>query len=230
MCGRVTQKGGELAGLVSVSLIEEPMAPRWNGAPSQDFWVIRRDPSTGEYRRDRLIWGFKTAWMRDAGSGGQINATAERVSSAPMFRASYEKRRCLLPVDNFFEWKAVIGQKARQPYAVAMKDGSAFALAGIWTSYREGEEVVRSFAVITCPANELVAEIHHRMPVIIAPENYDRWLSPLEPDPRDLLAPFPCEPMTIWPISTRVNAPRNDSEDILERVDPFAARSGSDLR
>ncbi|MBV8769997.1 MAG: SOS response-associated peptidase family protein, partial [Hyphomicrobiales bacterium] len=110
-------------------------------------------------------------------------------------------------------------------YAVAMKDGSPFALAGIWTSYREDDAVVRSFAVITCPANDLVAEIHHRMPVIIAPENYDRWLSPLEPDPRDLLAPYPSEPMTIWPISTRVNAPRNDSEDILERVEPFPTAS-----
>jgi putative SOS response-associated peptidase YedK len=168
--------------------------------------------------------------MRDAGSGGQINATAERLTSAPMFRASYERRRCLIPVDNFFEWKAVIGQKARQPYAVAMKDGSPFALGGIWTSYREGEEVMRSFAVITCPANSLVAEIHHRMPVIIAPENYDRWLSPLEPDPHDLLAPYPSEPMTIWPISMRVNAPRNDSEDILERVELFRERSDTNLQ
>jgi putative SOS response-associated peptidase YedK len=163
--------------------------------------------------------------MRDAGRGSQINATAERVATAPMFRASYEKRRCLLPIDNFFEWRAIAGEKARQPYAVAMKDGSPFAVAGIWTAYRESDEVMRNFAVITCPANALIAEIHHRMPVIIAPESYERWLSPIEPDPHDLLAPNPSEPMVIWPISMRVNAPRNDSEDILERVEPFPAHS-----
>jgi putative SOS response-associated peptidase YedK len=73
-------------------------------------------------------------------------------------------------------------------------------------------------------ANELLADIHHRMPVIIRPETFDRWLSAIEPDPRDLLAPYPPEPMTMWPISTRVNSPRNDAEDILERVEPFAAR------
>ena len=225
MCGRITQKGGELPGLVTVSLVENPLPPRWNGAPGQDFWVIRRDPGTGEHRRDRLRWGFRTPWMRDAGRGSQINATAERVATAPMFRASYEKRRCLLPIDNFFEWRAVAGEKARQPYAVAMKDGSPFAVAGIWTAYRESDEVMRNFAVITCPANALIAEIHHRMPVIIAPESYERWLSPIEPDPHDLLAPYPSEPMVIWPISMRVNAPRNDSEDILERVEPFPAHS-----
>jgi putative SOS response-associated peptidase YedK len=221
MCGRITQKGDELPGLVTVSLIEERFPPRWNGAPSQDFWVIRRNPDTGEYRRDRLRWGFRTQWMRDAGSGGQINARAERIATAPMFRQSYEKRRCLIPVDNFFEWKAIRGAKAKQPYAVAMRDGSPYAVAGLWTSYREGEEVLRSFGIITCPANTLIAEIHHRMPVIISPENYDRWLSPIEPDPHDLLAPYPSETMVIWPISTRVNTPRNDSEDILERVEPF---------
>ena len=133
------------------------------------------------------------------------------------------KRRCLVPVDNFFEWKAIKGEKAKQPYAIAMKDGSPFAIAGIWEGWKHPEtgEVMRTFAVITTEANELVAEIHNRMPVIIAPENYDRWLSPIEPDPRDLLAPYPSEPIVIWPISMRVNAPRNDSEDILERVEPF---------
>jgi putative SOS response-associated peptidase YedK len=224
MCGRITQKGGELPGLVTVSLIEEQFAPRWNGAPSQQFWVIRRHPETGEYRRDRLTWGLIPYWVKEPDGGRKpINARAENVASLPSFRNAYAKRRCLVPVDNFFEWKAIKGEKAKQPYAIAMNDGSPFAIAAIWEGWKHPEtgEVIRTFAVITTEANELVAEIHNRMPVIIAPENYDRWLSPIEPDPRDLLAPYPSEPMVIWPISMRVNAPRNDSEDILERVEPF---------
>ncbi|SEF11606.1 Putative SOS response-associated peptidase YedK [Rhizobiales bacterium GAS191] len=146
-----------------------------------------------------------------------INARAENIASLPSFRSAYAKRRCLVPVDNL---------KAKRLYAIAMKDGSPFALAGIWESWKHPEtgEVVRTFAVITTEPNELVAEIHNRMPVIIAPDNYDRWLSPIEPDPRDLLAPYASEPMAIWPISTRVKTQRNDSEDILERVEPSPAR------
>ena len=186
--------------------------------------MIRRHPETGEYHRDRLTWGLIPYWVKEPDGGRKpINARAENVASLPSFRNAYAKRRCLVPVDNFFEWKAIKGERAKQPYAIAMKDGSPFGIAGIWEAWKHPEtgEIIRTFAVITTEANELVAEIHNRMPVIIAPEKYDRWLSPIEPDPRDLLAPYPSEPIVIWPISMRVNAPRNDSEDILERVEPF---------
>jgi putative SOS response-associated peptidase YedK len=101
-----------------------------------------------------------------------------------------------------------------------MKSGEPFALAAIWENWqRPGtDEWVRTFAIITTAANELVRPIHDRMPVVIAPKDYDRWLSRLDPDPRDLLVPFPSEPMTMWPISTRVNKPENDDASILERV------------
>jgi len=102
-----------------------------------------------------------------------------------------------------------------------MKGGEPFALAGIWENWqRPGtDEWVRTFAIITTNSNELVRCIHDRMPVIIPPESYDRWLSTLDPDPRDLLVPYPAGPMTMWPISTRVNKPENDEASILERVD-----------
>lgn len=177
---------------MTVSLVEEPFPARYNGAPSQDFWVIRRHPETGEYRRDRLIWGLIPYWVKEADGGRKpINARAENVASLPSFRNAYAKRRCLVPIDNFFEWKAIKGERAKQPFAIGMKDGSPFALAGIWESWKRpmSGEVMRTFAIITTEANELMAEIHNRMPVIIAPENYDRCLSPIEPDPRDLLAP-----------------------------------------
>jgi putative SOS response-associated peptidase YedK len=147
----------------------------------------------------------------------------------PSFGDAYAKTRCLVPIENFFERRAIKGAKAKHPYAIAMQDSSPFALAGIWESWRypESGEIVRTFAVITTEANTLVAEIHDHMPVIVAPENYTRWLSPIEPDPRDLLVPYPAEPMTAWPISTRVNSPRYDSSDILARVDVGQDRSAT---
>ena len=101
-----------------------------------------------------------------------------------------------------------------------MKDGQPFAVGGIWESRTDKETgtISRSFAIITTEANELVSEIHDRMPVIIAPVDYERWLSTLDPDPRDLLVPYPSEPMAIWPISAKVNSPRNDTPDITDPV------------
>jgi len=116
---------------------------------------------------------------------------------------------------------AIKGVKPKRPYAIGKKSGEPFALAGIWENWRHPhtEEWIRTFAIITCPANDLIRPIHDRMPVIIAPIQYDRWLSPLDPDPRDLLVPFPSEPMRMWPISTKVNKPENDDPSILDAVD-----------
>jgi putative SOS response-associated peptidase YedK len=225
MCGRITQKGGELPGLVTVmgasdSRVKDPNDwVRYNGAPSQDFWIIRKHPKTGESQRDRMTCGLIPYWVKDTTGGRKpINAKAETIASLPSFRDAYAKRRCLLPIENFFEWRAIKGQKAKQPYAIAMKSGEPFAVAAIWENWRVPgtEQWMRTFAVVTCPANDLVSQIHDRMPVVIAPENYDRWLANIEPDPRDLMVPFPSEPMHIWPISTRVNKPENDDPAILE--------------
>ena len=113
-----------------------------------------------------------------------------------MFRDAYRRRRCIIPVDGFFEWKAIKGQKAKQPYAIAMKDGKPFGLGGLWENWKEptSGEWIRTFAIVTTPANEMVAEIHDRMPLILASDASGRWLSD-EPDPRDLMRPFPAEPM-----------------------------------
>jgi putative SOS response-associated peptidase YedK len=183
--------------------------------------VIRQHPETGARHLDRLWWGLIPYWTKESSPKLKpINATAERVAAAPMFRSAYAKRRCLVPVDNFFEWMKVKGKGPKQPYAIGMKSGEPFALAGIWESWRHPEtgEIFRSFCVITTTANELLAGIHDRMPVILDPESFDRWISPLEPDPRDLLVPYPAEPMAMWPISTRVNRPDNDDPSILDRA------------
>jgi len=194
MCGRITQKSGLGTlglGVVSVSLLEDVVpTPRYNGAPGQEHWVIRQHPETGQRSIDRLWWGLIPHWCKDRTGGRKpINAKAETVASLPSFREAYERRRCLLPVDNFFEWNAIKGAP-KQPYAAGMKSGEPFALAALWENWKRPgtEEWVGTFAVITIGANELVGQIHGRMPVIIPPIAYDRWLMTIEPDPRDLLA------------------------------------------
>ena len=109
--------------------------------------------------------------------------------------------------------------RAKQPHAIAMKNGSPFGIGGLWENWRDptSGEWMRTFAIITTDANELVAEIHDRMPLILAPADYTRWLSD-EPDPGDLMRPFPAEPMRMWPISTRVNKPENDDPSIVEPI------------
>ena len=187
----VVQAGApELPGLSIVTGIGDgrERQPRHNGAPSQLLRVIRRHPETGDDRLDLLQWGLIPHWTKQI-KAKPINATAERVATAPMFRAGYAKRRCLIPVDAFFEWRAMKGIK--QPYAIGLKTGEPFGLGGIWESWCQpgSDEIVRSFCIITCPANELVSEIHERMPVIIPAAAYDRWLANIEPDPQDLLRP-----------------------------------------
>ena len=116
MCGRITQKSRDLPGLVTLVLDEDRdsrtgkavLRAHYNGAPSQDFWVIRRHPRTGQYHRDRLIWGFIPHWCKEANGGRKpINARAELLTNLPSFRDAYAKRHCLVPIDNFFEWRKI---------------------------------------------------------------------------------------------------------------------------
>jgi putative SOS response-associated peptidase YedK len=181
------------------------------------------DDLPANLNRSSAHWGLIPYWCKDAGGGRKpINAKGETVASLPSFREAYRRRRCVLPIDNFFEWKAIKGERAKQPFAIGMKSGKPFALAGIWGNWQKpgSDEWVRSFAIITTTANELVSDIHERMPVIIPPESYDRWLSSVEPDPRDLLVALPASLMTMWPISTRVNKPDNDDPAILDALAP----------
>ena len=177
--------------------------------------------SNREVSLDPLHWGLIPYWCEDPKGGRKlINAKCETVAKLPTFRDAYRQRRCIVPVDGFFEWKAIKGQKTKQPYAIAMKDGSPFGLGGLWENWKDPStgESIRTFAIITTDANEMVAEIHDRMPLIIAPSDYERWLSD-DPDPSDLMQPFPAEPMRMWPISTRVNKPENDDPSIVQPIE-----------
>ena len=214
MCGRITQKSNPKVLGLKIATLVEPLfeaPPRYNGAPSQEHWVIRQHPETGERTLDRLTWGLIPGWIKEASPKLKpINATAERVATAPMFRRAYAKRRCLLPIDNFFEWKAIKGAKAKQPFAIAMKSCEPFALAAIWENWqRPGtDEWVRTFCVITTDANELARTVHDRMPVILRGVDADAWIDSAVDDPKalaSLLRPFPAKEMIAFPVSTRVN-------------------------
>jgi putative SOS response-associated peptidase YedK len=202
MCGRVIQSSGLLhyAFIEGMNVRDSRVynyPPRWNAAPSQDLLVIRRNHRTGEVSLDPLRWGLIPHWCNDPSGGRKpINAKCETVRTLPTFRDAYRLRRCIVPVDGFFEWKAIKGQKAKQPHAIAMKDGKPFGIGGIWENWKhpESEEWTRTFAIITTDANALVADIHDRMPLILAPESYGRWLGD-EPDPADLMRPLPAELM-----------------------------------
>ena len=226
MCGRVIQSSEPLRlaivdGLdVSDSWLGN-VPRRYNAAPSRELLVIRQNHKTGERSLDLLKWGLIPHWCSDPLGGRKpINAKAESVSRLPTFRDAYAVRRCIVPVDGFFEWRAIKGAGRKQPYAIAMKDGSPFGLAGLWENWRNPNtgEWERTFAVITVPSNDLVSQIHNRMPAILTPESYDHWLG-LEPDPHELLITYPSDPMTMWPISIRVNKPENDEPSLLDRVE-----------
>ncbi|MGI8852704.1 MAG: SOS response-associated peptidase [Methyloceanibacter sp.] len=225
MCGRVIQSSGPLRlGIVEGLNVSDSrmgnIRPCYNAAPSKELLVIRQNHKTGERSLDLLKWGMIPHWCSDSRGGRKpINAKAESVSSLPTFRDAYALRRCIVPIDGFFEWRAIRGAGWKQPYAIAMKDGSPFGLAGLWENWRNPNtgEWERTFAIITVPSNELVGEVHNRMPAILDRKGYDRWIG-LEPNPHDLLITYPSEPMTMWPISTRVNKPENDDQAILDRA------------
>ncbi|MFT4131794.1 SOS response-associated peptidase [Labrys sp. (in: a-proteobacteria)] len=232
MCGRIMQRSPDLPGLqTEPGATPEEVARAWeshfNGAPAQYFWVIRRKPRSAAYVHDLLQWGLIPNWVKDPSDWPKpINARCEGIQTKPSFRDSYRARRCLVPIDLFFEWMKILEpdgkpvKGAKQPYAIAMKDRRPFAVAGVWESWidKASGEITRSFAVVTCQANALIATIHDRMPVILAPENHRRWLDNIEPDPFDLMVPFPPELMEIWPISSRVNSPANNTEDVAAAV------------
>jgi putative SOS response-associated peptidase YedK len=170
-----------------------------------------------------LRWGLIPYWAKDIKVGfANINAKAEGIDSKPAFRKAFERRRCLVPADNFYEWKKTATGK--QPYALALADRGIMALAGVWENWHApGGEWVRSFAIITTTPNDLCREIRNRMPVILKPEAWPAWLGEEPagvPELRSLLAPYPAGEMICWPVSPRVGSVRNNDADLIE---PLAA-------
>ncbi|WP_081744182.1 SOS response-associated peptidase [Ensifer aridi] len=159
-------------------------------------------------------WGLIPGWIKEQrpGKPPPVDARCEGISTNGMFKKACASRRCLIPIDGFFEWKDIFGHGQEQAAdASATKSGEPFALAGIWEGLRNpatGEDI-RIFCVVTCPPNEMMPTIHAPHRFILHREDYERWLSP-QPNPYNLMKPFPAELMTAWPIHRKVDSPKND--------------------
>ena len=224
MCGRFQLKA-EQDWMAEFGLPEPPdITPRYNIAPTQDIVAIRREAG-GMRRAGLLRWGLVPSFAEDPAVGNRmINARAETVASKPAFREPFQKRRCLVPADGFYEWRRVGG--ARDPYLLKMRDGRTFAFASVWDRWGRDAARIESCAILTTAANELVTPIHDRMPVILDRSDYDLWLDPdaREEDLHGILRPFPAAEMMAVPVSARVNSTAVDDPECERPVaDPPAA-------
>jgi len=219
VCGRFTlTQPAQIAakfGLDNFAPVEpEFYTPRFNVAPTQRIVVIPTSDMQREARRMR--WGLIPRWAKDSSIGARlINARSESVDSKPAFRAAFRQRRCLIPADGFYEWLQT--PRAKQPYRLMLASGELFAFAGLWERWKDPHgESVDSCCIITCEPNELAAKFHNRMPVIIAPEDCETWLTGTHLQALALLRPYPSEAMRAYPVSAKVNRPANDTPELIE--------------
>ncbi len=196
----------------------DAFTPRYNIAPTQPVAVV---PNNGTERIEFFRWGLIPPWAKDPKIGNRmINARAETLSEKPSFRNAYRRRRCLVLADGYYEWRKEPGGGAKTPFYIRMASEKPFAFAGLWEAWRpQGEaEPVLSCSIITCPANEMLRPIHHRMPAILDQDAYDLWLNPVECPPaalNHLLTPYPPEEMEAFAVSRLVNQPKNDSSECI---------------
>ncbi len=219
MCGRfaLTTPPDVLAALFRVEAVPA-FAPRYNVAPTQRIPAVRGSAGTREMVL--LHWGLVPFWADDASIASRmINARAETAAAKPAFRAAFRKRRCLIPADGFYEWRKQ--GKAKQPYYIHRADGQPLAFAGLWERWDKGDEPLESCTILTTTPNALVAELHNRMPVILEPGAFERYLDPAVEDAAaigELLGPAAEGVLDAYPVSTHVNKPANDDPRCLERA------------
>jgi putative SOS response-associated peptidase YedK len=194
------------------------LPPSWNVAPTQQAIVVRRHPDTGDRHLDLLKWGLVPRFTRDLKLAKKpINARSETAGGSGMFRGALAARHCLVPADAFYEWWAE--PDGKQPYAIARRDGAPMAFAGLWEGWRRPDgDLMRTFVILTTYANSTMARLHERMPVILEPADWPIWLGEAEGDPAPLLRPAADHVLQLWPVSRRVNAPKNNDAQLLERV------------
>jgi putative SOS response-associated peptidase YedK len=202
MCGRFTLKTSparikEMFRLQRMGEFDN----RYNIAPSQPVLAVRVSGETGEREGTLLKWGLIPSWAKEPGIGNNLaNARADTIAEKPAFRSAFKKRRCLVIADGFYEWKKVNG---KTPYYFRLKDEGPFAFAGLWERWDKGEEPVESCTLITTEANGVVGQVHDRMPVILDPGSFDRWLDPTEQRAevlKPLLVPLPDDWLTAHPV------------------------------
>lgn len=229
MCGRfVTTFDAET--IQRLFDVGEPpeLATRYNVAPTQPIYAVRTGES-GSRESVYLRWGLIPSWAKDLSrSTGMINARSETVAEKPSFKAAFKRRRCIVPISGFYEWQKTSAGK--QPHFIHAAGDEPLAVAGIWDVWTKGEEAyLETCALLTTDANQTVAPVHHRMPVILEPDIWDIWLDPMIEKASDvlpLLAPCAPEKIEAHPVSRYVNSPRNDDAKCIQ---PEVGETGRSL-
>lgn len=227
MCGRytLTADADSIQLAFNLASVDGYDRPRYNIAPSQQVAVISdRDPDSLSFMK----WGLVPSWAKDPKIGNRmINARSETAAEKPSFRTAFKRRRCLIPADGYYEWRK---QGKKIPAYIQHAECELFAFAGLWESWKKPDESwLRSCAILTTEANEKLRPIHHRMAVIIEPEDYHMWLAPREllpPEWQPLMAGPRPEQLKFHEVSTDVNSPANDNPSL---VLPYKASSQRDL-
>ena len=227
MCGRFTQQlsTSEFAKIFGAENLADDPGGHYNLAPTRKASVV---VDRGDRRAIvPYTWGFVPTWAKDPRIGSRmINARAETIATSPAFRSAFAKRRCIVPADAFYEWHRV-GKGPSQPYVIRHEDGSTLALAGIWSAWREpgapeGAEPLRTFSIVTTVANETLAPIHDRMPVILPADAWELWLGGEEAgagELQGLLVPAPAAGLIRFPVARYVSNVRNDGPILVEPID-----------
>ena len=227
MCGRFvsTTPPDQLAAYFGAEQLGETLVePSYNVAPTNSVWTVFEEDGTRVL--DTAHWGLIPFWAKDAKIGNKmINARAETVATKNAFRKPFQRQRCIIPADSFYEWVKLDGQDKKTPMRIHRVDDAPFALAGLWETWRDPEqdgELVRSCTIITGTPNDKIAPIHNRMPIMLPPSAWDEWLDRDRRDPEDLerfLVAAPSELMEFHPVSTAVNNPRTKGPELIEPVD-----------
>jgi putative SOS response-associated peptidase YedK len=221
MCGRFTLRTPTRAVVKAFGLADAPnLKPRYNIAPTQQIAGIKLNPETGTRQLSMFRWGLIPPWAGFPPIGYRmINARAETVFARRAFSQAFQKKRCLVLADGFYEWKK---PGIKKPYYVRLRRDEPFVFAGIAEQWHRGDQTIESCAIITTKANKLMATIHNRMPVILSPDDYDLWIEPEFQDQDKLLSmlkPYPAEDMEAYPVGTFVNNPMNETEECIEAAD-----------
>ena len=200
----------------AVRLPQSNYPPRYNIAPTDEIPIVRIDPRDGERELVMARWGLVPGWMKEKPKVPHINARAETVHEKPLFREAFARRRCLIPATGFYEWQKRADGK--QPWRYLCKDLEPFAFAGLWEFTRIDSKELLSAAIIVGEANPLVAQVHDCMPVMLMPEDYDRWLDPATQidEARAMLRPYDATLMEAYEVSRAVNSVKNDTEECIE--------------
>lgn len=226
MCGRFVQASSPallLAQFGAIEVVTDLADPDYNVTPRREVTVVLNTVE-GERVIDRLRWGLVPRWAKDKAIGDRlINARSETVREKPSFKSAYASRRCIIPVDGFYEWRAIDGQRTKQPVFIHANTGQPIAVAGIWESWRDpadGNDAIaplRTCAILTTEANAMIEPIHNRMPVILDEQDWDAWLdASTAMDELDaLLAPAPDDVVAWHEVSTAVNNTRNNDSSLM---------------